>query len=390
MAGVTDTGFEKPLQDELAQEFLDDQRANISAKIDGGVETVLGNLNNIYSDKLEQVWEAAEEAFNAYDPRNNTGSRAVATALLTGTPRRPAQRGLVEATVNLDAGKTFAAGDLVATVFDEPGNRWVNRDAVTSAGSGNYQVVFQSETPGALAVASAGTLTVIADGGQDGWNSITNAADATPGQDEESIDALRIRREDRLASSGSSTADAIRAAVLDIEEVIQADVEENTTDEASGGLPAHSFRAIIWDGSPAAADDDEIAQAIYNNSPAGMGAQGSDSGTATTSAGTPQTVPFQRAGVVDVYFSVNIVSAAGVRADDVKEAILARMPNQMGENVLYKVMTSSVFSVAGVDTWATFTMGLTASPTATDDVSVAATQIALSDSSKITVTGDVT
>lgn len=390
MAGLTDTGFERKTQAEMVEELLDEERAKIAATLSNDPETYIGSLNNIIADQGADVWEVAEEAINAFDPENNTGSRAVATALLTGISRKPAQLGLATATVNLDAAKTFAPGTMVANVFDQPGNRWTNRDIVQSTSPGNYEAVFVSETPGALAVASASQLTVIADGGQEGWNSITNAADATPGRDEETIDELKLRREDSLAASGSTTTDAIQAKLQAVEEVIQALVEENAADEPVEGLPAHSLRAVIWDGSPAAADDDEIAQIIYDNKGAGIEPQGSESGTARNVLGAQRTVAFQRAEVIDVYFAVEIESEVGVRAEDVKAAILSKMPNQMGEEVLFKATSASVFTVAGVDTWVTFTLGTTASPTGTDDITVGNTQIAISDSSKITVTGDAT
>ena len=75
----------------------------------------------------------------------------MALCLLTGVIRRGATKGLVSTTVNLDASQTFAPGDLVAHVQDEPTNRWVNRDTVTSTIAGNYAAVFESEFAGSSA-----------------------------------------------------------------------------------------------------------------------------------------------------------------------------------------------------------------------------------------------
>src|SRR4029453_12170839 len=113
-------------------------------------------------------------------------------------------KGLVTATVDLDASQSYAPGDLAAHVSDEPTNRWLNRDAVTSTTAGSYDAVFESENAGAAAIAEAGTLTIIATPVA-GWNGVTNAAAATPGQDIESIAALRIRRAAALSIGGSRT-----------------------------------------------------------------------------------------------------------------------------------------------------------------------------------------
>src|SRR5688572_31835064 len=98
--GLTDTGFTRPTQDEIATELAEDQRGTISAQLDVSESTVIGNLNNIFADQLAQAWEVLEEAYNGHDPDNATDDRVVAQALLTGVVRRGATKGLVTATVN--------------------------------------------------------------------------------------------------------------------------------------------------------------------------------------------------------------------------------------------------------------------------------------------------
>jgi uncharacterized phage protein gp47/JayE len=389
MTGVTSTGFSRKLFDEIVSEIVAHERGRISAQLDVSERTVLGNLNAIFADHLSQVWELLEEAYNATDPDNATDSRLVSLALLTGVERRGASNGLVTATVNLDASQSFAAGDLVAHVLDEPSNRWVNRDEVTSTSAGNYSVVFESEDAGSGASAAAGTLTVIASP-VSGWNSITNAADATPGSDEESIEDLRARREASLAQAGSGTVDAIRADLLQVDGVLQVTVLENTTDAVdSDGLPAHSFRAVIWDGSPAAADDDEIAQAIHDTRPAGIASSGSSSGNATTTDGQVVSVSFARATAVPIYIDVDVVSASGVSIADVRAAIIAAVDSLgVGDDVIFNRIAAAVFSVDGVDDFDFVQIGTAPAPSGTANISISNTQIATFNSADITVTGD--
>lgn len=388
MAGLTAEGFERALQDEIAADIATDVRGTISAQLEISEATVIGNLVTIFSDHLAQAWELLEEAVNGLDPENATDSRLVALALLTGVARRPADKGLVTATVNLDASKTYAAGDLIAHVVDEPANRWLNRDTVTSTTAGDYSAVFEAETAGSASSAAAGTLNVIA-GSVAGWNSITNAADATPGNDIETIEDLRARREASLALAGSGTVDAIRADLLQVDGVLQVLVEENTTDATVGALSPHSFRAVVWDGDPAAADDDEIAQAIHDTRPAGIPSLGSESGTATKADGTTTMVAFERATPVPIYIDVDIVSAAGVAIADVKDAILAEMSDLgVGDDVKINRILASVFTVDGVEDTDFVQIGITASPSGTANISIGTTEIATFDAADITVTGD--
>lgn len=300
MSGLTETGFSRPIQTEIADQILADERGTISGQLTGTEDTVLGNLNQIFADQLAQAWEVLEEAVNGLDPENATGSRLVALALLTGVKRRPAQKGLASCTLVLAASKTFAAGDLAAHVLDEPSSRWLNRDEVVSTTAGTYTgIVFEAEDTGPDFSAAAGTLTVIASP-VTGWTSITNPTDATPGSEEETIENLRLRRESSLAASGGGTVAAITADVSAVDGVLQCTVEENTTDATVNTITPHSFRAVIWDGSPAAADDDEVAQAIYDTRPAGIASVGGESGTAVTADGQLVTMAFERATEVPI------------------------------------------------------------------------------------------
>lgn len=388
--GLTDTGFSRPLQADIADQILADERGSISDQLDGSESSAIGNLNQVFADQLAQAWEVLEEAVNGYDPENATDSRLVALSLLTGTIRRGASAGLVTAHINLDAALTFAPGALVAHVTNDPSNRWSNRDTVTSTAAGDYDVTFISEDLGSGTVAAAGTLTVIASP-VTGWNSITNVADATEGKDQESIEDLRVRREEEIALPGSGTVDAIRADVVDVTGVIECIVNENTGDTTdANGVPGHAFQAVVWDGSPAAALDNDIAQAIYGSRPAGIASVGSQRGSATTADGRVVTVAFERATVVQIYVSVQIVSALGVAAADVKAAILASIPTLVGGDVVYARVSGSVFNVSGVDDYVFVHIGTAPSPSGTSNIAIGPAQIAILQSSNITVTGDVT
>ncbi len=382
---VTPTGYERRTQADVLTAIQTAQRATISAKLDLSNRTVLGSINPIFAEHVDQLEQLAEEAYAAFDVDSASDDRFVALCLLTGIVRRQATKGLVTTTVNLQASKSYAAGDLVAHVTGEVTNRWVNRDAVASTTAGGYPTVFESEFASSAAVAPAGTLTVIASP-TDGWNSITNADDATAGADIEAIEALRLRREQAVALGGSQTRNSIRAAIVSLDGVLSCEVFENVTGAVdSNGLPPHSFRAVVWDGSPAAADDDAIAQVIWDRKPLGISSGGGESGTAQDDVAGPQVVPFARAVTIDITVAVNIQSSPGVAIDDVRDAIRAAMPTRVGEEVTFNRLAGAVFRVPGVDDWATFTIdggGV--------DLPALATSIYLLDESDITVTGDVT
>jgi uncharacterized phage protein gp47/JayE len=382
---ITSTGYSRRTRDEVLESIQGYLRDKISLKLDLSERTVLGNVGNLDADHIDQLEQLIEEAYHAFDPDNASDDRFVALALLTGVPRRGETTGLVTVELDLDASQSYAPGDLAAHVVDEPNNRWLNRDAVVSTTAGTYEAVFESESAGSAAVAEAGTLTVIATP-VSGWNAVTNPEAATPGQDIESIGALRIRREAALSIGGSRTRGAIRSKLILLDGVLSAEVFDNPTSATdSNGIGPHNLRAIVWDGSPAAADDDEIAQVIYDHKAEGIFSQGSESGTAQDEVIGPVTIFFDRAATSAVTVAVDIESETGVAAADVKAAILERMPTRVGEGVVFNRLSSSVFQVAGVDDWATFTVNGGSS-----DLPAVQNLIYLLDEGDITVTGDVT
>ncbi len=386
--GLTSTGFVRPLQAEIAAEILEDERGTISSTLTGAEDTVIGNLNNIFADQLGQAWEVLEASVAGMDPDRATGAALIALCLLTGIIQNGATKGLVTATVNLDGATTYAANALVAHVVNDPTNRWLNRDEISTTTTGNYSAVFASEFAGSAFTALTGTLTVIA-GPVSGWNSITNAADATPGTDIEAEEDLRARRDASLAQAGSGTVDAIRADVLAVDGVEQVLVEENTTDGTLGGLPPHSFRVVVWDGSPAAADDDEIAQAISDTKPAGIKAFGTITGTAVLADGQTASVLFARATAVPIYIDIDVVSAEGASAAAIIAAVLAAMDGaKVGGDVIIKKILGAAMAVDGVDDLDFVQIGTSPSPSGTVNLSISATQIATFSASNIVITGD--
>lgn len=384
---LTTEGFERPLQDDLAASIAADQRGTISAQLDVSESSVVGNLNNIFADRIALAYEALEEAVVMLDPDNATDERLVSLALLTGTERRAAQPGSVTVTCTLTASTVFAAEELVVHAVNDPTNRWFNRDVVETTTAGDYDLTFLSEVSGVDAVAATGTLTVIASPVA-GFSAATNAEDATPGRDLESIEELRARREQELALGGSATVDAIRADVLQLDGVIECLVEENTLDTTVGDLTPHSLRVVVWDGDPGVVADDDIAQAIHGTATAGIALIGTLTGTATRSDGSTTTKRFERPTVLDIYVSADIESESGVSADAIKDAIEAAMPTLIGGDVKYNKISAAVF-IDGVDDFASLTIGTAPSPVGTTNIAVGNTQIAQIDRSNIVLVGDV-
>lgn len=381
---ITATGYARRTLDTVLTSIQGFLRGKISAKLALSERTVLGNVSNLQADHIDQLEQLIEEAYNAYDIDNASDDRYVALSLLRGVPRRGETHGLVTQMLDLDAAQSYAPGDIAFHVINEPANRWLNRDAVVSTTSGAYSAVFESEDAGAGAIAEAGTLTVIATPVA-GLNSGTNAVAATPGQDIETIAALRIRGEGATSPGGSRTRGAIRTKLLLLDGVLSAEVYENSTSAIVNGILPHGLRAVVWDGSPAAADDNEIAQVLWDHKAEGIFSQGAEAGIAEDATLGPVSVAFDRAATSSATIAVAIESESGVSIDDVKDAILAAMPTRVGQPLIFNRLTSAVFTVTGVDDWSSFTVN-----GGSADLPAVQNLIYLLDPGDITVTGDVT
>lgn len=396
MAGVTDEGFVRKTYAAIASEVKAELRRTISPSFVLDSSTPSGNIVHSFASQLAEAWEVLEDAHGAFDDTNATGNSMVAIGRLTGTIRKERTRGSVNATVNLDGGKTYLAGDLVAHEDGNAENRWYNlNDITTSSGAAaNYSVPFVSEAFGSSAEVGAGDLTEIAETVL-GWNSVTNASAATPGEDTETIEQLRARRRNELQQAGSATAGAVRAALSALDGMLDAECYENTTDVAVGGVGPHGLHPIVWDGSAPAVADNAIAQAIHDTASGGIRSWGATSGTATAYNGDSKAVAFDRATEKTVEVNVDITSASTVAASDVRAAILEAFSEMQSEgiidqDVIYRRLDSSAFNVDGVDDVPTFQIRFTGDAWGTANLTVADDEAATLVTGDITVTGDVT
>lgn len=380
--GLTDTGYEPRTQAEIFESFQAFLRATISEKLLLTDRTVMGNWVRVGSDHLALLEEAQAASYSAYD-RDAAPSDALSSLMkLMGVPRRETPTtGLVVQTLSLGAGLSFAPGDIEFQVVDEPDNIWHNRDTVKSVGAGAYSAVFESALTGSTARALAGTLTVLLSG--TGVVSGMNAADAQPGKDRETDSEGRVRLAQAVGAGAQNTVAAIRAALVQVQGVLSAEVFENRSGTPdANGTQGHAIRAVIWDGDPAVAKDSDIAQVIWDR--AATFSQGLEIGLAQDENLGQVLVNFERATAQPIAIAVNIESAVGVAIADVRAAILAQMPTTVGAPVIYNRMTQAVFDVSGVDDWATFTID-----GGTADLAAAVTRIYTLSESDVVVTGDV-
>lgn len=380
--GITTTGFSaKPLATILS-EIEAAQRAVLGADLDTSAESVVGALNAPIVTKLRELWELAESTYNQRNPRGASYAALDIVCALTGVTRLPATQGTVTLSVQLNAGITLPMGS-VASVTGEPTNRWVTNYAVTNSGGSPawVNVPATAETAGRY-IGNAGTIAVIATP-VSGWTAVTNALDAAYGRDIESDTALRARRDRTIRAGGSSPLDAIRAALLDVTDVLQVSVFENPNSFTSGGMLPHSVRAIVTGGT-----DLDVATALWAAKGGGIQTNGSASANVLDENGTSHTVRFDRPTSVSIWITVSIErDLARYAGDDaVKTAILALEESYLaGDNVRRAAVSRAVLVLAGVEDVTEVLIGRSAASQVAQNAAMSATEIANLDGSRITI-----
>lgn len=135
-----------------------------------------------------------------------------------------------------------------------------------------------------------------------GLDRVFNTEKEVIGRDLETDNEFRLRRIQSLQRAGSSTVDAIRARLLEVQDVGEVVIFENTTMVVDGdGLNAKSFKAFVQGG-----DEQEIADALWKNKPAGIETMGDITKNVIDSQGVIQTVKFSRPTEIEIYVTISV------------------------------------------------------------------------------------
>ena len=393
MATLTDTGLIVRTLDEIEDEIKADLRADISPSLNLSSTSALGVLVSIVAEMLKEQEDLALGVYNSFTPDGASGTALTQLALLTGTERLAATKTTVTATVNLDDGTSFVAGDLVAHIDGDPSKRFVNTEAVSNSSgvADDFDVAFEAEDAGAIECLAA-TLTEIAEP-QTGWNSVTNGEDGVIGSENETDEELRIRRDDELSAQGATTADAIRSDVLSelSANITHCRVLVNETDTVdANGLPAHSFEVIARGIATGTAESDALAAQILDSKPAGIRAYGTTTRTVEDSQGNSYSIGLTWVSEVNVYLEIDLTTNSDYPADgddQVKAALVAIETSYApGDDVIAQRLKAAAFTVAGVTDVTALRLGLSASPVGTSNLTIALREIADLDTSRIVVT----
>ena len=334
MAGVTEQGFTVKSAAEITADLDAKFVGTFGSQFDTSAESPDGQLIGIVAKLLEDVWQQAEGAYNAYSPSNAYGVGLDKVAEINGITRITNLPTSVAITFSGTAGTVVPAGYIVKTV---DGLEFATvATAVIPA-----IVTAKCTTQGAIRILANEVhvlTTAIA-----GLTSATNLEPGITGIVREEDPAFRARRENSTISRGTSSIDAIYEGVKSLNLPYIA-IIENTTSATVDGVPANSFLVVVEGGTPA-----EVSQVIYDNKPQGITSYGSIVTVVNDSKGYPHNIGISRPTPIDISVTTSITNLPGASVDSatlVKAAIVDYVNNiNISEDVYWSYFFSAILAV---------------------------------------------
>jgi|6_EtaG_2_1085325.scaffolds.fasta_scaffold01055_3 uncharacterized phage protein gp47/JayE len=267
---LTSTGFVLKRQSDFIAQLQAAFRAAFTADINvdtANPDSVGGQLVGIFSERFALLYEMAQALYDSGNASNAEGVPLDNLANIIGLARKGSTSTTAVVTLTGEAGGVVPEGQEYST----PGGIVFTQDADATIGSGGSVtgVAITAVEPGAV-VLSEDTITVITTL-LSGLSTVTNPAAATTGTDEETDAELRLRMVSASSVTGSTTVDAIRSRLLNLDGVTNVQVIENATDATVGSQPAHTIECVVY---PDQSDTDALAEAIWDNKAAGIGTYG--------------------------------------------------------------------------------------------------------------------
>jgi uncharacterized phage protein gp47/JayE len=378
--GIQSTGFIlKPL-DVILSELNVEFKSIFGDTINLDPESPDGQINGIFSNSHSDLWEIAEECYNAYNPAAAVGTALDNLAALAGLTRLQATGSTASLDLTGVNGTLIPQGSLVEA---DDGLQFATDADVTIAGG--VATVNATATETGPRIALAGSITTIATPVA-GWSTVTNPADAVEGTDEETDAELRVRREASVAFPSQALVDSIFSAIANLDGVISVAILENDSSSVDGnGQVPHSVQAVVFGG-----DDTEIAEAIFQEKPVGIATDGTTTVAVDDIQGNSYNVKFTRPAPVGIYVTVTLTTNSEYPSDGddlIKQAIVDYAEANFGasEDVIYSRLYTPINSIPGhqIDN---LEIGTSPSPSGTSNIAIAFNQISDFDIANIVIT----
>lgn len=306
------TGLTIDTTDQILNRIETDERDALGDDVETGASTPLGAINSITANDQRLIQELVDVVYLSAYRATATGASLDRVNALIGSDRLPATESTVSIDVTISGPVNLDPGLILIAVAGSPDRQFVNKNLFKELGAGTFAADFLAVETGPIEAVS-GVLTVIPVPIVN-ITSVTNPADADLGRNIETDTAYRARADLELARPASCTLDGIRIDILDavlddngdrlLEDVTVFENTGDTTD--SDGVPPHAIEVVADDGTPPAATDIAIGQAVFDAKPGGIRAFGTITVNAVDSRKDLRPTGFSRPTLVPIELEINL------------------------------------------------------------------------------------
>lgn len=317
----------------LIQDSLNATYAKDGDLINFDSSTPDGQFTNILAQIGSDIRELITEVYNSFDPDKCSGVVQDVRYSLNFLTRKGGTFTIqnIDVTTNRTVelqGLDASYNDTNAssyTVSDNAGNNWYLIDTTTIT-AGTTSLPFRSQNLG-LVQPTIGTITNQVTKVLGVTSVINSTAPTTLGENQESDEEFRIRRNRSTAINGQNNYDAMTGQLLALDGITDVYVHVNSDDTTdSTGTPAYTVWVIAEGGA-----NSDIANIIYANS-GGLPTRGNVSVNTVTVSGEEVTVNFDRANPVPLYIRFDVQNTSGINVDfdTVKSEIVQNLSYSLG------------------------------------------------------------
>lgn len=296
---------------------------------DFSIESPDGQLIEIFSFEVWQLWQQLGLVFNSHDPFLAEGAGLRNLGLITGIPYGNASRSSANVTLLGTAGTIVPANSVVA---DADGNEFVTSFEATIQSN----VVVVASVAGPVPVSVGAITTVVSNVA--GWTGVQQDEEGEIGRTIQTEQQYRNLRNRSVMRNYTSITDVVAARIVELG-VIQVTVLNNDDPLASlpDGTPPNTIHVTV--GETNGVTDLEIADVIEKTKGLGCPTYGSTTVAIFDNQGTPHNVKFSKAVEVPIFVSMNLTflddDHAGAE-EGIKNAVSEDINNLLaGEDVIW-------------------------------------------------------
>ena len=306
-------------------------------------DSAYGHFMQIVAETEAIANEIDQDVFDAGSVENSSGTTLAGNVAFVGVERSGFSYSTISS-VQLTATKAVTVpantryGTATNVIFETD-----EELVITGAGTGTVSCTCTVAGPFDVAI---GELNLIKSS-VNGISAVTNLTAAVPGVKRQTDAQLKETHTITVATSGENDSAGIYQALYEIP-VTKALVVDNDTDAIVDTVPANTIRVIVIGG-----EDEDVANAIWNNKTTGVPTFGSESYECYDSTyGQTKTIYFDRGATEPVDIAINITKQGNFPSDGentIKEAFATIFDSYtLGSTVIYNQCISAVFSVVGV------------------------------------------